>query len=64
MGDFRRQQAGQFREREVILAEGRPDSVLSAVKDEEAPRRRQANVEYGFCYPVNRSFTMCHPLTL
>ena len=21
-------------------------------------------VEYGFCYPVNRSFTMCHPLTL
>ena len=21
-------------------------------------------VEYGFCYPVNRSFTMCHPLSL
>ena len=21
-------------------------------------------VEYGFCYTVNRSFTMCHPLTL
>ena len=20
-------------------------------------------VEYGFCYPVNRSFTVCHPLT-
>ena len=20
-------------------------------------------VEYGFCYPVNRSFTLCHPLT-
>ena len=44
MVDFRRQQAGQFREREVVLAEGRPDSVISAVKDEEAPRRRQANM--------------------
>ena len=21
-------------------------------------------VDYGFCYPVNRSFTLCHPLTL
>ena len=21
-------------------------------------------VEYGFCYSVNRSFTMCHPLSL
>ena len=21
-------------------------------------------VDYGFCYPVNRSFTVCHPLTL
>ena len=44
MVDFRRRQAGQFRERELVLAEGRPDSVISAVKDEEAPRRRQANM--------------------
>ena len=22
------------------------------------------DVDYGFCYPVNRSFTMCHPLIL
>ena len=24
----------------------------------------QGHVDYGFCYPVNRSFTLCHPLTL
>ena len=23
-----------------------------------------SSVDYGFCYPVNRSFTVCHPLTL
>ena len=23
-----------------------------------------ATVDYGFCYPVNRSFPLCHPLTL
>ena len=25
---------------------------------------KKRSVEYGFCYPVNRSFTMCHSLTL
>ena len=25
---------------------------------------RQRDVDYAFCYPVNRSFTVCHPLTL
>ena len=27
-------------------------------------RSQQRAVEFGFCYPVNRPFTMCHPLTL
>ena len=30
-------------------------------RDLYRPLRR---VDCGFCYPVNRSFTMCHPLTL
>ena len=25
---------------------------------------KAGHVEYGFCYAVNHSFTMCHPLTL
>ena len=30
----------------------------------DSPRVPPLTVEYGFCYHVNRSFTMCHPLTL
>ena len=25
---------------------------------------RMQSVDYGFCYAVNRSFTLCHPLAL
>ena len=28
------------------------------------PCRGRRGVEYGFCYTVNRSFIVCHPLTL
>ena len=28
------------------------------------PLEGPKSVDYGFCYPVNRPFTMCHPLTL
>ena len=35
------------------------------VDEDDKPFVRPAsNVEYGFGYTVNRSFTMCHPLTL
>ena len=41
-------------------ANGREDCLLT----EMLQVLPMESVKYGFCYPVSRSFTMCHPLTL
>ena len=44
------------------LEEKPPDGKMWS--GEERLTKRQVTVDYGFCYTVNRSFTVCHPLTL
>ena len=39
-------------------------AVTPSVPSQQLPPAYTTTVEYGFCYPVNRSFTMCHPLIL
>ena len=40
--------------------------ATSSLKDFIVPNQlgEKISVDHGFCYPVNRSFTLCHPLTL